>query len=410
MLAYESLDMCLAARSFSQVLIWNAHDSSTLYNLACIYQFSGLTFLAMGMLQELLLDHPEDHIAQTLLWQLATSSPRHGEIAQGIYRLLQEKGKGDLQAGMRLAALTNVGPLAMQGQEDYIRMVFNNLADSFEDKLVHALHYEVPWRLANIVEQYYRSTSLVLDGQEESMASSGIMGHARIVDLGCGSGLCAKTFSSFFSRPGHTTLVEDSMGLPLLLQSLSEDSKSNGWIVGIDLSDRMIAIANNLKLYRGLYTGDIASFIASIIDHNVAKASKDRVLVDIILAADTFIYIGALGQVFVQLSQLVESGACFAFSIEDLEASSLCTSSSISGGSFENNDSSELEWIDGEPLGAVAGWGVRLGRSVRYAHSDRYIHLLAQRNGWHVVKAEREALRMEEGQPVLGYCYLLVRQ
>ena len=86
----------------------------------------------------------------------------------------------------------------------------------------------------------------------------------------------------------------------------------------------------------------------------------------LVLAADTFIYVGALGEVFALVRAVLRAGGLFAFSTEDLDTSPMRSSSSSSGGD-SGGDSGE-GW---DIQGAVPGWGAQLLQSARFAHSDR---------------------------------------
>jgi hypothetical protein len=88
----------------------------------------------------------------------------------------------------------------------------------------------------------------------------------------------------------------------------------------------------------------------------------------------------------------------------------------IDESSRPNKDSNEsickikdlIIWEEFEPV--IEGrkdWGVRLSKAVRYAHSSLYIDLLAGRYGFQVVKADREVLRMESNEPIMGIMFLL---
>jgi hypothetical protein len=62
---------------------------------------------------------------------------------------------------------------------------------------------------------------------------------------------------------------------------------------------------------------------------------------------------------------------------------------------------------DGEPIGAVPGWGAQLLKSARFAHSDEYINILASHHGFAVVATKITILRTEETVPLQGRFYLL---
>jgi hypothetical protein len=148
---------------------------------------------------------------------------------------------------------------------------------------------------------------------------------------------------------------------------------------------------------------------------------------DLILAADTFIYVGALGTVFAQVSRCLSKNGLFAFSIEDLDSSpmkvhrpilDLLTQTAVDT-SLENINlivseekvSQEKEIVKmvkvDEPLGAVPGWGGQLLSSARFAHSDSYIKLLSKIHGFNILITKIVILRTEETIPLHGRLYIL---
>lgn len=382
----------MAYISFYSVLrIAPAHQKA-MFNLACILHAAALPSLAMGYLHSILLQNHADHIAHSFLWNIASSAPCEG--AKRIYEDLD--AAGDVQAGMRLAALTNTGKHASNGNLEYIKGVFNHLAGSFEDKLVSHLQYQAPWLLHQMVCQHLRAAGD--EHQGDLLAMTEHVTNQRILDLGCGSGLCGKIFQHFFPLPAESIAVIDPA--PDLQPLLRELSNEFGWMLGVDISDQMVQIAAKLGTYRAVLAADIGQVMEDIVTYNT---SNSPILLDMVLSADTFIYVGALGKMFATIWRILRAGGLFAFSTEDLDSSAVISTPTCTR-------PEEVVWDGHEPVGAVAGWGVRLSRSVRYAHSPSYIDLLAGKYGFAVINAERHVLRTEEGLPIMGYMYLLVKE
>ena len=181
-----------------------------------------------------------------------------------------------------------------------------------------------------------------------------------------------------------------------------------------------------------------------------------KIPLNLIIAADTFIYIGALGSVFRQISRILEQNGLFLFSIEDLEKSPMRVSdemllrshfddenignkknqrngntrkdknneNSDNNGNNENSEKNEksdnkknyydendhcnennFHWE--EPRGAVPGWGGQLLKSARFAHSNQYIEALAQIHGFRILESKSVVLRTEETVPLYGILYVL---
>lgn len=70
---------------------------------------------------------------------------------------------------------------AVTAAPQYVREVFDELADSFEEKLVTHLDYRVPWQLVDAL------SSLAPDGFADTESPSWTA-----ADLGCGTGLCGR--------------------------------------------------------------------------------------------------------------------------------------------------------------------------------------------------------------------------
>lgn len=154
------------------------------------------------------------------------------------------------------------------------------------------------------------------------------------VDLGCGTGLCGERFRDVADR-----------------------------LVGIDLSPKMIRKAGEKKLYDALRLGDIVEIL-----------DQDDKYYDLILAADTFIYLGDLEQVFRSIARRAGAGALFMFSTETCETGTYV-----------------------------------LRRTCRYAHSRHYIQSLAGKYDFSVITCQTAPLRRDVEEWVPGDYYALLR-
>jgi predicted TPR repeat methyltransferase len=124
----------------------------------------------------------------------------------------------------------------------YVRETFDSFAAGFEQRLVGELDYRVPAELAELVRRH-GAAAAPMD----------------VLDLGCGTGL-----------------VGDALG-PLAAM-----------LAGVDLSPRMLEEARAKGRYSALHEADIADWLAGAAD----------ACFDLVIAADVFIYIGELEQVF----------------------------------------------------------------------------------------------------------------
>ena len=198
----------------------------------------------------------------------------------------------------------------------YSRTVFDNFAMHFDHRLVDDLGYRIPQILGTRVRE--------IRGQRR----------LRVLDLGCGTGLCG-------------THIKDACAL----------------LAGVDVSPAMLARAADLGIYDALSEMDIAEYLVA------ARAGE----FDVVMAADVFIYIGDLAEIFAQVARVLAADGVFAFSIE---------------------------------LAAEDGDFVLLG-SGRYAQSAGYIARLAAQTGLAVIESSAQIIRGAPGTGTQGLVYFL---
>jgi len=238
--------------------------------------------------------------------------------------------------GMHEAAAT-VGRLRLEGQPDdpvqrylldavggrthdrapaaYVEAHFDEFAEGFDSKLVDILGYKVPQQLADMVASC-RPTL------------------ATILDLGCGTGLAAEPLGRFGAR-----------------------------LTGIDLSEKMLAVAARRNAYHDLIKADVMSHLAD----------SPRSF-DLVFAADLLIYLGRLDELIGLIARVLPADGLFAASIE-------------------RTDHRDFTLLS----------------SGRFAHSETYFEACAAK-GFEIVRKENSELRLEAGRPALGTLYVLRRR
>jgi predicted TPR repeat methyltransferase len=203
--------------------------------------------------------------------------------------------------------------------EKYIRELFDDYAGRFDDHLTNTLAYEIPALIRRAVD--------TLPGGPETFP--------RVLDLGCGTGMVAEKF--------HDVAAE---------------------IDGVDLSPKMLEQAEAKGLYANLYLTDVLAFLEG---PDARPAGYD-----LILSADTFIYIGKLDEIFAGVRRALTDGGLFVFSVEHLE--------------------------DGD---------FKLLPSSRYSQSDAYIEKLAAQSGFDIVGHDPVVVRIEKETPIPGRIFVL---
>jgi predicted TPR repeat methyltransferase len=203
--------------------------------------------------------------------------------------------------------------------EGFVRQVFDTYAGHFDSHLATMLDYGVPMALRDAVL-----------GPAPEPGSRGGARFGRALDLGCGTGLAAAAFAG---------AVEN--------------------FDGVDLSPRMLVEARRKNLYEDLAEGELVAHLRRLTDRDPPY--------DMVLAADSLIYIGDLAPVFAGVAGCLAANGVFAFSIELAQS-----------GTFELR-----------PTG-------------RFTHSEAYIRTLAEAHGFAVETMTPTVIRQENDGPVNG--------
>lgn len=270
----------------------------------------GLPEQALAALGQLLALDPTHAATWGSRADLLREQGRRHEAAQAYRQALQHGG--DARHRFALAALeggTAVPPAPPPG---YVQALFDSYAEGFNQHLLSNLHYQ----------GHHRTVAL--------LPTTRPLG--AVLDLGCGTGLAA----------------------PLLRPRTAR-------LVGLDLSGAMLQQARTLGLYDELVQADAAEWLAQ---------TPQRF--DAVVAADVFIYIGAVGPVWAGVRRVLKPGGLLALSVE-----------------------------------AGTGTGLELRPSLRYAHPEAYLREQAAAHGFGVALCEAGALRQDQAQNVAGLYLLL---
>src|SRR5947207_11732494 len=143
----------------------------------------------------------------------------------------------------------------------FVERTFDSFASSFESKLEH-LSYRAPALVAAMLENSGLEPSKQLD----------------VLDAGCGTGLCGPLLVPYARR-----------------------------LVGVDLSEGMLAQARERNVYDELVKGELTAYLA---DHNEAF--------DVIVSADTLVYFGPLDHVAAASERALQPGGRLIFTVEEL--------------------------------------------------------------------------------------------
>ena len=207
------------------------------------------------------------------------------------------------------------GKTTASAPKQYIENLFDGYAKKFEQSLVENLEYKIPKLLRDIIVKEHGSCSL-----------------GSVLDLGCGTGL---------------------MGLEI------KDYCSN--LEGIDLSKKMLELANTKNVYDKLIHTDILDYLADT-----------DLCFDYFIATDVLVYVGDLTELF----RLIKS---------------------------RNKQKGKLVFSTEKNITE----GFQLQTSGRYSHSKSYIEGLCKKFDYSISYYAEANLRKEKGVFLTGGLYLL---
>jgi predicted TPR repeat methyltransferase len=196
----------------------------------------------------------------------------------------------------------------------YVRHLFDQFSADYDTRMIGQLGYQAPQILRALFD-------LVMPGRER----------LAVLDLGCGTGLTGVVFRDVAAR-----------------------------LDGIDLSPAMVGKARARNLYDHLSVGDIES----------ALTGTNRY--DLLLAADTLVYLGDLEPVFARARQNLRDHGFFLFTVESKQ-----------GDDFE------------------------LGPKRRWRHSETYLREKAAKAGFDIAGFMAAVPRHEANRPVDGFAIAL---
>jgi predicted TPR repeat methyltransferase len=239
--------------------------------------------------------------------------------ASSYYKMALEIDPTNSEITYLLAALdqkkTNKIPTA--APKEYLQHLFDQYAPYFDAHLVKFLQYKVPDLLYAAVIDQLRENPCV---------------NWQILDLGCGTGLAGAKFQKFAKQ-----------------------------LVGIDLSEEMLTVARQKNIYHELYQLDMVNALDNY-----------QEIFDLIIAADSLVYVGDLDQIFAKCNTALKTGGYFAFTCEK-----------IIDNSYE------------------------LQKSARFAHSTNYIDSLIKKYNFIVKHHSEIILRQENDKAIVGFLYVI---
>jgi predicted TPR repeat methyltransferase len=259
----------------------------------------------------LLARHPHDSVAQINFAMALLGMQRREEAVALLENALASNHDNDT---IRFLLASARGETPPSQPDSFVQGLFDGYASHFDSHLVGALKYGVPRRIAQLVH--------ARDGKDL---------RKDILDLGCGTGL---------------------VGVYL--------GANRGSLTGVDLSARMLEQARRHPIYTRLEQANLMDVL-----RDAAPESFDYVI-----AADVFIYVGALDAVIPACHRVLRRGGALVFSCESAQDSE----------------------------GALV-----LRPSNRYANSRASIQALCAQAGFARCTLESIDVRLENNVPIPGF-------
>ena len=200
----------------------------------------------------------------------------------------------------------------------YVRHLFDQFSPDYDQHMLEELSYSAHRILRDLADMVIAPKPRTLN----------------VIDLGCGTGLAGACFKDLARR-----------------------------LDGVDLSPKMIAAARLRGIYDALTIADVE-----------ALSVRKRPSYDLVVAADTLVYLGDLGPVFRAVATWLKRGGFFLFTVE-----------------------------------AKAEAGYELSPKRRYRHSESYLREEAAYAGLDVIGLLACSPRVEANVPVAGFAAALQR-
>ncbi|MBI4388591.1 MAG: tetratricopeptide repeat protein, partial [Nitrospinae bacterium] len=250
----------LAIASYRNAIAADPNNADALYNLANALEAEDLQDEAVECYRRAILLSPNHARAHHNLGNALAKRGTTGEAIDCYQRAVQLDPENDAAKHM-LASLK--GQITETAPPKYVRTLFDNCAEKFEERLVDQLSYKSPMEIRRAFDGFLKG------GQR----------FVSMIDLGCGSGLAGQEFRGIADRQ-----------------------------TGIDIAPKMIEVARRKNVYDVLLTGDIVETLNRLDEKY-----------DLFLATDVLVYIGNLRPLFGAVQAHALSGAYFAFSTESQE-------------------------------------------------------------------------------------------
>lgn len=306
-----------AKKHYLKALELSPEDTQILFNLGVVNMQLGNTDSAIQNYQKVVRLNPDLFAAQNNLG-VAFLAKQH--LAYALHHFQEAlRLQPNNEAIRYTVTMLSQNQRLLAAPPDYVKSLFDAYADHYEQHLLSALDYQIPAHLYQAISETIKLNPQSLD----------------IVDLGCGTGLCGIPFKPFAKT-----------------------------LTGVDLSEKMIEVAKEKKIYDTLVCQELDRFLA-----------EQTAVYDLIVAGDVLVYMGDLTHIFQHASQALRGKGLFSFNAEISEDTDF-----------------------------------KMNQSGRFSHQKKYLDQLASQNHFKVMHYQVVKTRMQNNEPVYGHVYVLLKE
>ncbi|MBR7158734.1 MAG: tetratricopeptide repeat protein [Alphaproteobacteria bacterium] len=297
-----------AMENYRQAILLNPKNPEVCNNLAIAVHTTGDLQEAAGLCFNVIaIDAKFAPVHNTLANILNDMFPKDKDTAIEIAKAWLKHVPDNPIAKHTLASFTKDKKLT-KASKDYVRELFDGFADTFDAHL-EGLDYCVP----DLFAQKLQSTGKMYD---------------KVLDLGSGTGLSGKAIRPFAKH-----------------------------LTGVDISEKMLAKAENTRLYDDLQNAEINAYLAT----------KQNAF-DLIIAGDVMEYFGDLAQTLALMHEALKANGTVLFTTEE---------------------NAEADTYEIKPYG-------------RFAHGEEYLRRVLGNAGFKNPEISKVVLRKENYEDVAG--------
>lgn len=252
-------DAAAALGHYREALFLRPNDLDVRVELGALLVERGDLPEAIDLLQHCLRDAPDLTVAHFHLGRAWAALGNVEAARPRFQRCLDLEPEDRIGAASALTAIA--GPAAENLPSAFIRCLFDQYADRFDEQLLIRLRYRGPHIVRAAVDAVL--------GEDRRLRD--------VLDLGCGTGLAGDQFRALAHR-----------------------------LAGVDLSPAMVDKARDKGRYDELWVGDVVTALAR------ADAAWD-----LVVAADVLVYLGDLAPLFTAAAAALRPGGLLAATVEE---------------------------------------------------------------------------------------------